>query len=100
MGRLGSENSRPNGGCQEHAPILTVICDREAGKGLKRKGPVLIERLENMIDLRTQESVGSGGEQKLVCSGRRTEERYRVDGPTDDTVTGFQGWKPRNRHTN
>ena len=23
--RLGSENSRPNGGCQEHAPILTVI---------------------------------------------------------------------------
>jgi len=33
-----------------------------------------------MIDLRTQESVGSGGErQKLVCSGRRTKERYRVD---------------------
>ena len=41
-----------------------------------------------VIDLRTQESVGSGGEQKLVCSGRRTEERYRVDGPTNDTVTG------------
>ena len=31
--RLGSENSRPNGGCQEHAPILTVICDGVAGKG-------------------------------------------------------------------
>ena len=45
-----------------------------------------------LIDLRTQESVGSGGEQKLVCSGRRTEERYRVDGPTDERHRDwFQG---------
>ena len=34
MGRLGSESTRPNGGCQEHAPILTIICDRDVGKGL------------------------------------------------------------------
>ena len=34
MGRLGSEITRPNGGCQEHAPILTAIYGREAGKGL------------------------------------------------------------------
>ena len=36
MVRLGSENSRPNGGCQEHAQSLTVICDSEAGKGLTK----------------------------------------------------------------
>ena len=34
MIRLGSENSRPNGGYQEHAPILNVIYDTETGKGL------------------------------------------------------------------
>ena len=37
MIRLGSENSRPNGGCQEHAPILTPIYRREARKGLTLK---------------------------------------------------------------
>ena len=35
VGRIGSENSRANGGCQEHAPIITVICDGVVGKGLK-----------------------------------------------------------------
>jgi len=37
VGRLGSESTRPNGGCQEHAPILSCICTTEAGKGLKEK---------------------------------------------------------------
>ena len=57
--------------------------DQRIHDGLGNKVPL------PLIDLRTQESEGSGGErQKLVCSGRRTKERYRVDGPTDDTVTG------------
>ena len=34
MIRLGSDSTRPNGGCQEHAPILTIQLDREDGKGL------------------------------------------------------------------
>ena len=35
VGRLGSESTRPNGGCQEHAQSLTVICDSVDRKGSK-----------------------------------------------------------------
>ena len=40
-GYHGSENSRPNGGCQEHAPILSIHGHCEAGKGLKNGHGIL-----------------------------------------------------------
>ena len=75
-----------------HRELLVAIACELVRSGRSERGhPVtpVDHRQVYLIDLRTQESEGSGGErQKLVCSGRRTEERYRVDGPTDDTVTG------------
>ena len=76
-------------GCSEMVLCVPDPGPEEVVEMLKTRGSMMDSEIPlPLIDLRTQESEGSGGEQKLVCSGRRTEERYRVDGPTNDTVTG------------
>ena len=88
-------------GCSE-----MVLCAPDPGaeevvEMLKTRGSMMDSEIPlPLIDLRTQESVGSGGvRQKLVCSGRRTEERYRVDGMDQQTTDTVSGSRDGNRET-